>query len=87
MCIGEGESQTSGSTFCLSLSESLLLRSPVLKPDLDLGLSELEVLCKFSPLGHREVLLLTKFSLESYQLCAGEGSPWLSVFLLFLESR
>ena len=87
MCVGERESETSGSAFRLSLSESLLFRTPVLEPDFDLGLGELEVLCKLRPLGNRQVLLLAKLPLEGYELRAGEGSSGLSILLLFLESR
>ena len=63
MCIGKRESKGSGSTFCFSFSESLLLCTSVLEPDLDLSLSKFEVLGKFCPLCYREVLLLAKLSL------------------------
>ena len=65
------------------LGNSLLLGPPVLEPDLDLGVSDLELLGKLCPLGDGEVTLGFVLLLELLQLLTGEGSPGLPVRFVF----
>lgn len=69
--------------FCLL--EPLGFGSPVLKPDLDLSLCQVERARKLSALGDGKVLLLAELSLESQELGRGEGGPGLSVRLVLSQ--
>ena len=63
----------------LGLCNPLLLGAPVLEPDLDLGVGELQVLGKVRPLGDGEIALGLVLLLEPVQLLRGEGGPRLPV--------
>ena len=67
----------------LCLGASLCLGSPVLKPDLDLGVSQFELLSHLEPLLHAEVGLLLVLGLQLAQLLRGEWCPWLPVSFMF----
>ena len=62
-----------------SLSDSLLLGPPVLEPDLDLSVCQLELPGEVRPLGDGEVTLGFVFVLQLLELITGEGSPGLPV--------
>ena len=57
----------------LSLLYPLVLGPPVLEPDLDLGLSQIERLCEFEPPRTRNVLVPLVLEFESQGLIGGEG--------------
>ena len=67
----------------LSLCNPLLLGPPVLEPDLDLGVAQLELLGELCPLGDGEVALGFVLGLQQLQLLAGERSPGLPVRPVF----
>lgn len=69
--------------FCLL--QPLGLGSPVLEPDLDLGLRQVEGTGELRALGNGEVLLLAELPLQREQLRRGEGGPGLSVRLVFSQ--
>ena len=70
----------------LGLLEPLGLGPPVLEPDLDLGLGELELGGELGPLGDGQVLLLTELLLQAVQLLGCEGGPGLPVGLVLPKS-
>lgn len=63
----------------LSLLKPLGFSSPVLEPDLDLGLGQRQGGGELGPLCNGQILLLTKLSLQGQELCGGEGSARLAV--------
>ena len=63
----------------LRLCDPLRLRPPVLEPDLDLRLRDVQAGCELRPLGDAEVGLLLVLLLQLAQLLGGERSPWLPV--------
>lgn len=63
----------------LSLLKPLGFGSPILEPDLDLGLGQRQGRGELSSLGDGQVLLLTELSLQGQKLCGGEGSARLAV--------
>ena len=63
----------------LGLGQPLVFRSPVLEPDLDLGLAQLQLVGKLRSLGNRQVLFLLELILERHQLLGGERGPGLPV--------
>ena len=67
----------------LSLCNPLLLGPPVLEPDLDLGVAQLELLGELCPLGDGEVALGFVLGLQQLQLLAGERSPGFPVRPVF----
>lgn len=66
----------------LGLGDPLGLGSPVLEPDLDLCLGELELGGELGPLGDGQVLLLPELLLQAVQLLGREGRPRLPVRLV-----
>ena len=65
----------------LGLCEPLGLGAPVLEPDLDLGLGEVEAEREVESLAHGEVASRLELVLEADQLLVGEGCPrppWLA---------
>ena len=70
----------------LRLLQSLGLGPPVLEPDLDLGVGQLEAVGELGPLGDGEVALLNILLLQLGELLVGEGSPGLPVRLVFPQS-
>ena len=70
----------------LGLLQPLGLGPPVLEPDLDLGVAQLEAVRELGPLGDGEVALLQVLLLQLGQLLVGEGSPGLPVRLVFPQS-
>ena len=75
---GRGEPQP----LQLRLLQPLGLGSPVLEPDLDLGLRQLQLGGELCPLGYRQVLLLPELLLQGVQLLGGEGGAGLPVGLV-----
>ena len=69
----------------LGFCQPLVFCSPVLEPDLDLGLAQLQLVGKLRSLGNRQVLLLLELILERHQLLGGEGSPGLAVGLVLSQ--
>ena len=69
----------------LRLGQPLGLGPPVLEPDLDLGLAQLQLVGKLRSLGNRQVLFLLELILERHQLLGGEGSPRLPVGLVLSQ--
>jgi len=69
----------------LGLSQPLVFRSPVLEPDLDLGLTQLKLVGELRSLGNRQVLLLLELILERHQLLGGERGPGLPVGLVLSQ--
>ena len=69
--------------FCLL--ESFAFRPPILKPDLDLGLCEVQRGRELGPFGDGEVLTLPELSLEGEQLLRREGGPWFAVGFVLPE--
>lgn len=69
--------------FCLL--QPLGFGSPVLKPDFDLGLRQVEGAGELCALGDGEVLLLAELPLQGQQLGRGERGPGLSVGLVFSQ--
>lgn len=69
----------------LSLLQPLGLGSAVLKPDLDLSLSEAQATGELGALSNGQVLLLVKLALKRQQLRGGEGRPWLAVVFVFAK--
>ena len=67
----------------LSLSNSLLLCSPVLEPDLHLGICQLELLSKLGSLCDGEITLGFVFPLQLVELLTGERSPGFPVCSVF----
>merc|ERR1712203_398198 len=63
----------------LCLCDPLRLRPPVLEPDLDLRLRDVQAGCELRPLGDAEVGLLLVLLLQLAQLLGGERCPWLPV--------
>ena len=63
----------------LSLSDPLLLGASVLEPDLDLGVSQLQILGEVCSLSDGEVGLALVLVLQFLQLVGGEGCPRLAV--------
>lgn len=63
----------------LSLLKPFGFSSPVLEPDLDLGLGQRQGGGELGPLGYGQILLLSELSLQRQQLCGAEGSAWLAV--------
>lgn len=57
--------------------------SSVLKPNLDLGLRQIEGAGELCALGDGKILLLTELSLQGQELGCREGGPGLSVGLVF----
>ena len=64
------------------LLDPLGLGPPVLEPDLDLGLGELELVGELCALRDGEVLLLPELLLQRVQLLGGEGGARLPVGLV-----
>ena len=71
----------------LGLGNPLLLGPSVLEPDLDLSVSDLELLGELCPLGDGEVTLGFVLLLQLVQLITGEGGPGLSVSFVFPQDR
>ena len=69
----------------LGFCQPLVFCSPVLEPDLDLGLAQLQLVGKLRSLGNRQVLFLLELILERHQLLGGEGSPRLPVGLVLSQ--
>lgn len=69
--------------FCLL--QSLGFGSPVLKPDFNLSLRQVEGTGELCALGDGKVLLLAKLPLQGQQLGRGEGGPGFSVRLVFSQ--
>ena len=65
--------------FDFRLLDPFGLGAPVLEPDLDLGLGELELVGELCSLRDGEVLLLTELLLQGVQLLGGEGGARLPV--------
>ena len=72
-------------TVHIRLMESLRLGTPVLEPDLDLGLGEVKLIGELCPLGDAEVLLLLVLFLEVVQLLGSERCSWLPVSFVLAE--
>ena len=75
----EGGRRGEGRGVHLRLRDSLRLRPPVLEPDLDLSLRDVQAGCELRPLGDAEVGLLLVLLLQLAQLLGGERRPWLPV--------
>ena len=75
----EGGRRGEGRGVHLRLCDPLRLRPPVLEPDLDLRLRDVQAGCELRPLGDAEVGLLLVLLLQLAQLLGGERSPWLPV--------
>ena len=69
----------------LSLRDPLLLGAPVLEPDLDLGVGQLQLGRELRALGDGEVGLGLVLPLEAVQLLGGEGGPRLAVSAVLAE--
>lgn len=69
----------------LCLLQPLGFGPPVLKPDFDLGLRQVEGAGELRALGDGEVLLLAELPLQGQQLGRGEGGPGLSVRLVLAQ--
>ena len=69
----------------IRLRTSLGLGSPVLEPNLDLGVCQLQVLSHLLPLLHAEVGPLLVLVLQLGQLVRGERCPWLPVWSVFAK--
>jgi hypothetical protein len=65
--------------FDFRLLDPFGLGAPILEPDLDLGLSELELVGELCPLRDGEVLLLAELLLQGVQLLRREGGARLPV--------
>lgn len=63
----------------LGFLKPLGFSSSILEPNLDLCLGQRQGRGELSPLGNRQVLLLTKLSLQSQELGGGERSARLAV--------
>lgn len=66
----------------LGLLQSLGLGPPILEPDFDLGLCEVEGAGELGSLGDGQVLLLAELALQSQQLGSGERGSGLPVRLV-----
>ena len=75
----EGGGGGEGGGVHLRLRNSLRLCSPVLEPNLDLRLRDVEAGCELGPLGDAEVGLLLVLLLQPPQLLGGERGARLSV--------
>ena len=100
-CVGPGDVRTEGKGnpegwrqhrlrchfqfFKFCLLQPLGFGSPVLKPDLDLGLRQVQGTGELCALGDGKVLLLAELPLQGQQLGRGEGGPGLSVRLVFSQ--
>ena len=69
----------------LSLRDPLLLGAPVLEPDLDLGVGQLQLGRELRALGDGEVGLGLVLPLEAVQLLGSEGGPRLAVSAVLAE--
>lgn len=69
----------------LGLLEPLGFSSPVLEPDLDLGLRQRQGGGELGSFGNGQVLLLTKLPLQGKELRGGEGSAGLAVGFVFSQ--
>lgn len=88
----EGERQREGGQhglggqfilFQLGLLQSLGFGPPVLKPNFDLSLRQVERVGELGSLGDGEVLLLAKLALQRQQLGGSEGSARFPVVFVF----
>lgn len=83
---GEGREQRLGGQLYLlqlGLLQSLGLGPAVLKPDLDLGLCEVQGAGELGSLRDGQVLFLTELPLQGEELGGGEGGPGFPVVLVF----
>lgn len=71
--------------FKFGLLQALGFGSPVLKPDFNLRLRQIERTGELCALCDRKVLLLAELSLQGEQLGRREGRPGLSVRLVFSQ--
>ena len=74
-----------GTLISLSFFQSLGLGSSVLEPDLDLGVSQLQILGNLETLLNSEVSPLLILLLQHSQLMVGEGCSWFSIRFVFLQ--
>lgn len=88
----EGERQRKGGQnglggqfklFHFGFLQSLSFGSPVLKPDFDLSLRQVERVGELGSLGDGEVLLLAKLALQCQQLRGSEGRARFPVVFVF----
>lgn len=82
---GPGHQRSWGKSESLQfwLLETFCLGSPVLKPNLDLSLRELQLGGELCSLSYRQVLLLSELLLQGVQLLGSEGGPRFPVWFMF----
>jgi hypothetical protein len=83
--MGHTDRRRHGILIHLRLREPLCLGPPVLEPDLDLRLRQLQLIRKLCPLCDGQVGLLPVFPLESRQLGLGERRSLLAVSFMLAE--
>ncbi len=71
----------------LRFRKPLGLGPPILEPDLDLRLRQLQLIRKFCPLRDREIVLLAIFALESRQLSRSERRPRLPISSMLAQQQ
>jgi hypothetical protein len=83
--MGHTDRRRHGILIHLRLRKPLGLGPPVLEPDLDLRLRQLQLIRELRPLRDREIGLFPVFALQSRQLGLGERRPLLAVSFMLAE--